>query len=1678
MSVLEDVASTASDTSPASGNLQPRSRLRTRSASIKLEMTDAHEAFETADNQARKRGRSTSEDHGSHQANERSSANSTRRYEFRERRQKPERYTANMYDEAFDDIMYERAARAPENDRTRRRRRSRRESREVKRQRLVVEYNGELSEEDASDIEAINRQIELQERMAPRHDRATRYALRYKSIAESTEDFPASKHSPDDSKSQERRSRRSTRRHPATDGDDADHDTHSEEHDDEHAHRSENEDDELEEAQEEGDDDGHTGRYDLRRRSRTGDNRSDAITRRNERVATRNKSTADERSNNLPAFITGENEPRYSLRDRSKVQRFDSTPPRKDPALQAFADYAKRQSQGNNNSRSSKNRHRQALPPFSSRESGSKRSRSRRSRHRRRSRSWSSDSSSSSSSESLCNYREESDEGGMRSSGRRGNGRKGKSGGGRADITPIEVDRSITWDSVGGLERHIEALKEMVMLPLLYPEFYDKYNVTPPSGVLFYGPPGTGKTLLARALANSYSMHDKNATATSGAPTEPQRQVTFYMRKGADCLSKWVGEAERQLRLLFEEARRNEPSIIFFDEIDGLAPVRSAKQDQIHASIVSTLLALMDGLDSRGRVVVIGATNRLDAIDPALRRPGRFDRELGFKLPNVRERRRMLEIHSKHWKPALSESFAQEIAEKSVGYCGADIKALCAEAALCALRRTYPQVYGSQAKLLIELDKIVVSRGDFTKAMKKITPASHRTVSSFASPLPLTLKFILTPTLDTILKRVAQQYPLFPLDQKAIDMAGHGGTEECDDDDDDEDIYEMNNHDDCDVCHGDEGELMLCDFCPGSFHRSCLPGDHNGIHDVDEGKSKKDLWLCPDCVAIHSTADIAKIQRTKQQKRDAMHMMAMPLHVGFPRVLIGGPAGMGQAYIGAALLHALEGLSHFSIDYPSLLSDPNTHTPEEALIRRLGEAQKCLPCVICLPDAELWWQHASDAMHVSLQMLLMNMQIKSNLPVIFIAWASVPLATLPQGLRDLFRPEKNSAKHAPSAITLNISTAPSDARKDHFAQVFATFATPPIPVQPKKKHEDLPVLPYAPAPKKQNQLTPEERAKIKERDMHFLRELRIFLGQVLDYCVSQKNYSAFHFPVDPEAVPDYYLIVENPMDLSTMREKLSDGDYTSFEQFLDDIQLIVRNANVFNPRRSATRHIAHAAGSMKDTILSFAHRFRKRQGYDLFEKCRDVTKRLHEDPSFYAQSGRMRKSGGHVAQIESREVVPVRTSARLRGIKASEVAEVAASQADGHVIIEEEKASEPANASVIDDSAADTSPLRRSQRAKTSTVSAIKAESELAEQWFGSDSDSANRSSTGAKESPVVEVASQDEREEEAATFKKGDHVFVKARTYPGINKEGGAGVVLQVNVDGSYHVKYIFGGGEKFVEPKYITKLTDDAVKESVKNQRQEQKEAQSAAANGSSAATEVKSVEEMRLDYFDKLVWPILADEGWTRSDAAAGDTDAARVKFFPSVVPSGSDNSSAPVELVGVANTLAFIKRDTPLAIKCFGKRYAEDFLSEVAFRVDEPDNQTTVEENGTQETSTISVSQSAVSHDEGEGNQAPETETENVDAAEENQAPEFIYDEEKMQAVLDSLVEKSAQWTSEQLRDELLLLNRIAFQYRRDYDRTALMQVCHAPISFTSQFPSLSRIFLMSQQVEVHVCRLSS
>ncbi|OWB56127.1 hypothetical protein B5S28_g2018 [[Candida] boidinii] len=314
-----------------------------------------------------------------------------------------------------------------------------------------------------------------------------------------------------------------------------------------------------------------------------------------------------------------------------------------------------------------------------------------------------------------------------------------------ADTDPLGIDTNIDFSVVGGLDNYINQLKEMITLPLLYPEVYSKFHITPPRGVLFHGPPGTGKTLMARALAASCSSQDK--------------KITFFMRKGADCLSKWVGEAERHLRLLFEEAKQQQPSIIFFDEIDGLAPVRSSKQEQIHASIVSTLLALMDGMDNRGQVIVIGATNRPDSIDPALRRPGRFDREFYFPLPDLKSREEILRIHMRKWDNQLDPKFIKQLSVLTKGYGGADLRALCTESALNSIQRAYPQIYASTDKLKINLNKIKVIPSDFTRALSKIIPSSARSAVSSSAPLPEHVSSLLDKNLEKVIEKVNTLIP-------------------------------------------------------------------------------------------------------------------------------------------------------------------------------------------------------------------------------------------------------------------------------------------------------------------------------------------------------------------------------------------------------------------------------------------------------------------------------------------------------------------------------------------------------------------------------------------------------------------------------------------------------------------------------------------------------------------------------------------------------------------------------------------------------------------------------------------------------------------------------------------------------------------------------------------------------
>ncbi|NPA38382.1 MAG: CDC48 family AAA ATPase [Candidatus Nanohaloarchaeota archaeon] len=269
---------------------------------------------------------------------------------------------------------------------------------------------------------------------------------------------------------------------------------------------------------------------------------------------------------------------------------------------------------------------------------------------------------------------------------------------------------SVTYEDIGGLQEEIMKIREMVELPLKHPEIFETLNITPPKGVLLYGPPGTGKTLLAKAVAN-------------------EAEANFYSINGPEIMNKYYGESEKALREIFEEAEKNAPSIIFIDEIDAIAPKREEAHGDVERRIVAQLLTLMDGLKGRGQVIVIGATNRPDDIDPALRRPGRFDREIEIGVPDRNARKEILQIKTRGM-PLADDVDLDKIADLTHGYTGADIEALVKEAALRAVRRIVPDVQEFEGgKLPAEiLQKLKVSMQDFLEAYKIVQPSALREV--------------------------------------------------------------------------------------------------------------------------------------------------------------------------------------------------------------------------------------------------------------------------------------------------------------------------------------------------------------------------------------------------------------------------------------------------------------------------------------------------------------------------------------------------------------------------------------------------------------------------------------------------------------------------------------------------------------------------------------------------------------------------------------------------------------------------------------------------------------------------------------------------------------------------------------------------------------------------------------
>ena len=277
----------------------------------------------------------------------------------------------------------------------------------------------------------------------------------------------------------------------------------------------------------------------------------------------------------------------------------------------------------------------------------------------------------------------------------------------------------VTYEDIGGLKDEIQKVREMIELPLRHPEIFEKLGIEAPKGVLLFGPPGTGKTLLAKAVANESNAH-------------------FISISGPEIMSKFYGESEARLREIFKEAKEKAPSIIFIDEIDSIAPKREEVTGEVERRVVSQLLSLMDGLEGRGKVIVIAATNRPNALDPALRRPGRFDREIEIKVPDKRGRLEIMQIHTRNM-PLDTDVDQDKIAGVTHGFVGADLEYLCKEAAMKCLRRLLPELNMQDEKLAPEvLNKLVVTMSDFENAVKEVMPSAMREVYLESPDIPWT----------------------------------------------------------------------------------------------------------------------------------------------------------------------------------------------------------------------------------------------------------------------------------------------------------------------------------------------------------------------------------------------------------------------------------------------------------------------------------------------------------------------------------------------------------------------------------------------------------------------------------------------------------------------------------------------------------------------------------------------------------------------------------------------------------------------------------------------------------------------------------------------------------------------------------------------------------------------------
>ncbi|MCD7468093.1 hypothetical protein HAX54_005891 [Datura stramonium] len=501
------------------------------------------------------------------------------------------------------------------------------------------------------------------------------------------------------------------------------------------------------------------------------------------------------------------------------------------------------------------------------------------------------------------------------------------------------------WDSVAGLQDVIQCMKEVVILPLLYPELFSSLGLTPPRGVLLHGYPGTGKTLVVRALIGSCARGDK--------------RIAYFARKGADCLGKYVGDAERQLRLLFQVAEKSQPSVIFFDEIDGLAPCRGRQQDQTHSSVVSTLLALMDGLKSRGSVVVIGATNRPDAVDPALRRPGRFDREIYFPLPSVKDRESILSLHTKKWPKPVSGPVLKWIARKTVGFAGADLQALCTQAAIIALKRSFPLHKRLSAAVKVPnaacppLPNFKVEERDWVEALTCAPPPCSRREAGMAAndvvsaPLHTFLVPCLLQPLSRLLvslyldERLWLPPSLFKAAEFVKDVILSAMVEKK---------LPSNNWQsyvndllqEPDVISRIENHFIRANILVGDANIGGFDvGDNDIVHGLSNSQPSKLQWAGA---------------RPKLLK-NIFHMPGKEL--GF-RILISGNPRSGQRHLASSLLHCFVGnVDVQKVDLATISQEGHGDVIQglTQILMRCASAGKCM---IFMPRVDLWAMETSD----------------------------------------------------------------------------------------------------------------------------------------------------------------------------------------------------------------------------------------------------------------------------------------------------------------------------------------------------------------------------------------------------------------------------------------------------------------------------------------------------------------------------------------------------------------------------------------------------------------------------------------------------------------------------------------------------------------------------------------------